>query len=222
MIKASNRQLKLLKFFGVPATSAWSQGAAGWEIAKIMKLQGNEELWRRYIFITGDVTGESADPVPVDPVSLWRVDVPSDFDYRAAVRRHRKEVAADTLKEDSRAAVRRYHEEVAAEILEENSPFDIPQPPVTFEGCTFMFTGKFDYGTREQCEQMVVSLGGKAAGSKSVSSNLDFLVIGNQGNAGWRQGSYGNKIEAAVVKRRDTGMPAIISEDHFVSALKER
>jgi NAD-dependent DNA ligase len=84
-----------------------------------------------------------------------------------------------------------------------------------------MFTGKFSFGTRKECQAAVIDRGGYAPSRKSVSSETDYLVIGAEGSKDWKRGSYGNKIEAGILSRREHGIPAIISEEHWVSQIGE-
>ena len=107
------------------------------------------------------------------------------------------------------------------DILNDESPFDRPQPSVSFPKRTFIFTGKFAFGTRKACQDAVISRGGSAPDQKTVSHLVDYLVIGTDGSKAWRRGTYGNKIEDAILSRRDYGSPAIISEEHWVAALNE-
>jgi len=196
----SNRQLKLLRFFGIEVDDDCSVGAAGWEIGQLMSHSENRDLWRRYIYVTGDTSQESPHPVDVQPSDLLAADVPDEFDYRAAVRAAR--------------------EEMVEQLLDGASPFDVPQPPVRFSGRAFLFTGKFDFGDRKACKQAVEAKGGTSA--KSVTSSLDYLVVGTKGSPTWKKGRYGAKIERAVALRRTCGAPAVISEEHWKRALRRR
>lgn len=84
-------------------------------------------------------------------------------------------------------------------------------PVVEFPAMSFCLTGKFAYGPRRICEEVVIERGGKAHGS--VTMGLDFLVIGTFSSTDWTHTSYGRKIEKAVEYRDKHGRPAIISED---------
>jgi NAD-dependent DNA ligase len=96
-------------------------------------------------------------------------------------------------------------------------PLDAPPPALEFNGCVYVFTGKFAYGPRKVCEQTVVELGGECTPKITLDTNV--LVIGTFGSRDWVQSSYGRKIEKAV-QYRQQGMPiSIVTEDHWVAAL---
>lgn len=196
---ASNRQKKLLRFFGVRFGPQISAGAAGWDIDIIMSDPANRELWRRYLFHTGDFDTASESVVPVDRKQLLSLVVPEDWSASQAV-------------SDFRAAT-------AAKIVEDESPYDSPEPAIVFQDMIFMFTGKFAHGSREQCQADTIARGGKCPKQKSVSQNIDYLVIGTDGSSRWKRGAYGNKIEQAILARRDYGTPAIVSEAHWKAFL---
>lgn len=97
-------------------------------------------------------------------------------------------------------------------------PVDDPEPLIPFNGQTFVFTGKFVYGTRAECEKVAVQRGARCA--SSVSKKVDILVIGAIGSADWIHSTYGRKIEAAV-DLRSAGHPiSIVSEEHWTGHLR--
>jgi NAD-dependent DNA ligase len=194
---ATNRQKKVLRFFGVPFHETITAGAAGWELGTIFSDEANSEQWRKYLFLTKDFDSDSDELAPYDSKALDEIEVPEDW--------------------SSRGAIQAFREEMVSHILASESPYDTPQPDVLFQGSSFCFTGKFDFGPRKACEDLIREKGGKVA--KGVSGALDFLVIGTQGSHDWKRGAYGNKIEKAIVLRREHGNPAIISEDHCFSFL---
>jgi NAD-dependent DNA ligase len=195
MPPASNRLLKLLKFFGapdpadMPADEAWEKRAAFFEDP------ANKERWNKYVYLTGDVDSESPDLKSFDQAALETVILPQDW---TAAR-----------------AEREYREQMAAKILQDRPLYDTPQPPVLFEGRVFLFTGEFEFGTRTRCEQAVRERGGVIPKNKEVSHVVDYLVVGAKGSATWKRETYGAKIEAAVVERHTHGKPAIITEEHW-------
>lgn len=194
---ATNRQKKVLRFFGVPFHETITAGAAGWELGTIFSDEANSEQWKKYLFLTKDFDSDSDELAPYDAKALDEIEVPEDW--------------------SSREAIQAFREEMVSHILASESPYDTPQPDVLFQGSSFCFTGKFDFGPRKACEDLIREKDGIVA--KGVSGALDFLVIGTQGSPDWKRGAYGNKIEKAIVLRREHGNPAIISEDHCFSFL---
>ena len=172
-------------------------GAAGWEIGFIMENEECREQWNRYLYLTKDFDSDTDQLKPFDEGELISIDVPEDWSASEAIRQFRDELVA--------------HE------LIDNSPFDQPQPHVEFSGKGFMFTGKFSYGTRKKCQMAITERGGYAPSKNSVSRKIDYLVVGAEGSKDWKRGSYGNKIEGAILARRVHGTPAIISEEHWTS-----
>lgn len=196
---ATNRQKKLLTFFGIRFSPNISTGAAGWEIGALMADQENRMRWCRYLYLTRDFGSDSAVPAHYDPDELAAVEIPEDWDASEAIQKLR--------------------DEIVGEEMSDGSPFDDPAPEVEFSGHNFMFTGKFDFGTRTACQTAVTDRGGAAPSQKSVSREIDYLVIGTGGSKAWKRGSYGNKIEEAIISRREHGTPAIISEEHWSTEL---
>jgi hypothetical protein len=202
VLRASNRQKKLLRFFEVPFSANISAGAAGWEIAGIMSKGEGRTRWHRYLFLTKDYDSETDLLKPFDAAALQAVQIPDNW--------------------SSSEEMKHFQDELVGNILLDESPFDQPQPVVSFTNHKFMFTGKFLFGTRKACQDAVTPLGGSAPDQKSVSHLIDYLVIGSQGSNAWSRGTYGNKIEDAVLSRREYGSPAIISEEHWTAALTQK
>lgn len=97
-------------------------------------------------------------------------------------------------------------------------PLSEPAPQLRFVGQTYVFTGKFAYGTRAACEQVVTARGGTC--DRGVTKQTNVLVIGTLGSEDWAQSSFGRKIETAV-HYRDNGLPlVIVSEEHWVGYLR--
>jgi hypothetical protein len=93
-------------------------------------------------------------------------------------------------------------------------PLTQPPPPVQFGGRTFVFTGRFLYGTRRACWRAVAELGGSY--EDAVTQRTDYLVIGSAGSADWVHSSHGRKIEKAVWAIEQGHRLLIISEEHWV------
>lgn len=93
-------------------------------------------------------------------------------------------------------------------------------PNIIFRGHSFMFTGRLIFGARKKAEHAVMDRGGKIAESDTVSSRLNFLVVGELGNEAWKYSRFGSKIEAALRMRKGgSSFPAIIHEKDFVAAV---
>ena len=199
--KATNRQKKLLRFFAIPFGPNLSIGAAGMKIEELMSDECNRDQWKKYLFLTQDFDSDSDELKPCSPADLAAVIVPDGW--------------------SGSQAIESYKEVLAAKIVREESPFDHPQPKLVFTGKTFLFTGQFAFGSRKECQSAVELRGGISSDQKQVSHAIDYLVVGTAGNKTWSKGSYGNKIERAVLIRRQHGRPAIVSEEHWIAALKE-
>ena len=204
----TNRQIKLLRFLGssIPCDC---KGIASGLIFRLYKDQRNEEkfnLWEKYLFHTGDKF-DSPDLMPFDIEELRKVVVPDDWKPEQSTRYR---VVPSKRWE-------RLQEQVM-EILKEGSPFDDPVPEIRFAGASFVFTGKFTSGTRAECQEAVEALG--AVAQNSVAGNTDYLTLGNEGSENWRQGSYGRKIEKAMIFRMKTGKPAVLAESDWLEAIR--
>lgn len=189
----------MLRFFDLDCAPDLSAGAAGWEIGRLFDWEPNRELWTRYVYLTQDFDGTSPDLKPYDRAALAALVMPDGSPWPGDARQAR--------------------EEIAAQILKDASPFDAPQPAITFAGKVFLFTGKFEFGTRTKCQQAVRERGGVPSESESADQLVDYLVVGAKGNPTWAHDGYGRKIEAAVVSRRSCGLPAIVSEAHWRASL---
>ena len=194
---ASNRQRKLLKFFGVKFGPEITLGAATWEIIRLLGDPSRHERWRRYVFLTRDFDSDTDDLRPFEEADVNAVDVPDGW--------------------GAEAAVQEFREELVQGVIEEQGPFDSPTPAIVYEGMAFCFTGKFDTGSRSDCKNEVRERGGKTAGS--VSRDVDYLVVGTKGSAVWKRGNHGGKIVQAINIRRETSRPAIVSEDAWRQSL---
>src|SRR6187431_3677078 len=73
-------------------------------------------------------------------------------------------------------------------------------PEILFEGASFCLTGKSHRYVRKDFESLILSLGGFVSGS--VSKNINYLVIGSEGNPSWAYACYGRKVEMAVQLRK--------------------
>lgn len=97
-------------------------------------------------------------------------------------------------------------------------PVDDPEPEIVFSDRTFVFTGRFVYGTRGQCERCVIERGGVIA--TGITRKVNYVVIGIHGSRDWIHSTHGRKIEQAV-EYRSMGLPlSVISEEHWTRAIR--
>ncbi len=92
------------------------------------------------------------------------------------------------------------------------------QPNVEFEGKRFCFTGKPKNGPKSKLQKAVEERNGKV--EKSVVQDLDFLVIGADGNECWAYSAYGRKVENAIQQRKAGAKVMIIHEFDFWDAVQ--
>ncbi len=82
----------------------------------------------------------------------------------------------------------------------------------------YVFTSRFAYGTRRQCQQEVLDRQSEVA--DNVTRLTTFLVIGSFGSRDWMTSSYGTKIRRAA-ELRDSGVAIrLVREDHWASNLR--
>jgi hypothetical protein len=96
-------------------------------------------------------------------------------------------------------------------------PFDVPYPPFQWAGSVFVFTGKFAFGTRADCQRQVSRLG--AFCEDNLTKRTTYLVIGTFGSRDWVHTSFGRKIQKAVDFRASGTRPLIVGEDHWAISL---
>ncbi|MGZ4925959.1 MAG: BRCT domain-containing protein [Burkholderiales bacterium] len=88
---------------------------------------------------------------------------------------------------------------------------------VEIAGSLFCLTGDFVFAPREQCEEAVVSRGGRVC--PSVTKKINYLVIGGLGSDEWKHGNYGTKILKAIEYKRQGCPILLIHEDSWTRAL---
>jgi len=87
------------------------------------------------------------------------------------------------------------------------------QPTVVFQEKRYCFTGASKKATRDSISKIVTQLGGTF--STSVTKNLHYLVIGNEGNPAWAMACYGRKIEQAMNLRKEGAKIVMLHENDF-------
>jgi len=96
-------------------------------------------------------------------------------------------------------------------------PFDSPLPDLLFHGRRYCLTGRFNTGTRAECEHFVESLGGIPIESPLKTGCV--VVVGRIGSVDWIHSTHGRKIEKAV-GLRSSGCPvSIVPEYHWYDSL---
>ena len=94
-------------------------------------------------------------------------------------------------------------------------PLCAPAPQIQFEGRSFVFTGTCIFGTRKECQDATIALGGTT--SKGVTKSVDYVVIGSYVTDSWIHETFGRKIEKAM-EYRESGVPlAIVAEEHWAN-----
>ncbi len=92
-------------------------------------------------------------------------------------------------------------------------------PEISIESSLFCFTGASADFTRVQFVEMVTSLGGRV--SPRVTQDLDYLVVGADGNPYWAYAAYGRKVETAVKYRKNGCKLLLIHEHDFRDAVQD-
>ena len=98
-------------------------------------------------------------------------------------------------------------------------PMSHPQPAIRFENSVFALTGRFVFGSRAECEDVIADLGGTVV--QSPTADTDYLVVGEIGSPDWAHSSFGRSIERAVELQGQGHGISIVSEEHWVSQLPD-
>ena len=97
-------------------------------------------------------------------------------------------------------------------------PLDAPPPEIAWPNSVFVFTGKFAFGTRADCQRSVTALG--AVCEADITKRTDYLIIGTFGSRDWVHTSFGRKIEKAMALRGTGSRPSVVGEDHWVASVQ--
>lgn len=102
--------------------------------------------------------------------------------------------------------------ETAAELKKILSPDSVFETSIdSLEGKQIVLTGDFRYGSKEEVEALVSSLGGVI--KSGVSKKTDCVIVGGLGSERWAQGNYGSKIKKAMELKRSGIDVHILTED---------
>ncbi|MHB8903083.1 MAG: hypothetical protein ACYC6Y_30345 [Thermoguttaceae bacterium] len=92
-------------------------------------------------------------------------------------------------------------------------------PMISFVGSSFCFTGASKKYSRTEFGNVVRLLGGNVV--SGVSADVDFLVIGANGNPCWAFACYGRKVEKAVELRKQGARLQLVHEYDFHDAVED-
>jgi hypothetical protein len=87
------------------------------------------------------------------------------------------------------------------------------KPSIEFDGRRFSFTGASAVAPRKMIATIVEELGGMFSGT--VSSETDYLVVGDAGNPAWAYACYGRKVEQAMKLRSEGAELLVVHERDF-------
>lgn len=93
------------------------------------------------------------------------------------------------------------------------------QPDVIFEGKNFCITGILSRCPRKDMEAKITALGGRCF--SRVSSKIDYLIVGVDGNLAWAYSCYGRKVENALAMRKEGHLIQIIHEFDFCDIIDD-
>lgn len=96
-------------------------------------------------------------------------------------------------------------------------PFDVPAPKIVIENHSFCLTGRFAYGSRDQCAEEILNLGGWV--HPTVLKSTHFVVVGTLASRDWAHSSYGRKIETALGWKQKGAETRIVAEDRWVESI---
>lgn len=89
---------------------------------------------------------------------------------------------------------------------------------VVLAGNTFCLTGKFQFGSRSECELATIQAGGVCV--SAVNKNTNYLVIGSAGpTKSWKQANYGQKIDSALKLKQQGYAIKVINEEKWLTFL---
>jgi NAD-dependent DNA ligase len=93
------------------------------------------------------------------------------------------------------------------------------KPDINFNGL-FCLTGTSAKYSRSDFKKVIAELGG--ATTDSVTKNVNYLVVGAEGNPNWAFACYGRKVETAVTLRKNGHQIMIIHENDLHKSISVR
>ena len=104
-------------------------------------------------------------------------------------------------------------------ILKEGVPFDDPVPQIEYHGKNFCCTGKFQFGSRAQCNNAIRRKGG--CPQKNVTLETNYLIVGGELSPVWAHESYGSKIEKALIYKLEGQPVALVAEEDWKKTIRD-
>ena len=101
-------------------------------------------------------------------------------------------------------------------MLPASQPCDQP-PQILFRDRAFLFTGKFQFGTRSKCREAVVARGGRW--QKSMTRAVDCLVVAGAGDV---VRDFTGKVRGWIYFHRKGWPCLLISEAQWRTALNSQ
>ena len=98
---ATNRQKKVLRFFGIDFGSDLSIGAAGWEIDNLFCSEENLYYWNKYLYLTKDYDVDSDSLIEFDLEEFNSTILPLDWDGRDEVKKFQDELVKNIISDAS-------------------------------------------------------------------------------------------------------------------------
>jgi hypothetical protein len=92
-------------------------------------------------------------------------------------------------------------------------------PEIAFEGSVFCITGASHKYTRAEFENTIVQFGGIP--KRAVTRDINYLIVGSEGNPCWAYACYGRKVEKAVELRKKGHAIIIAHENDFHDAVAD-
>jgi hypothetical protein len=90
-------------------------------------------------------------------------------------------------------------------------PLEQPPPALVWPPSVFVFTCKFAFGPRADCQRLAVARGGQC--EQNIPQRTTYLIIGTFGSRDWVHTPFGRKIEKAA-------RLAIVAEEHWARSLE--
>ncbi len=92
-------------------------------------------------------------------------------------------------------------------------------PEISFQGSLFCFVGASKQFSHDDFHDLVSRLGGRS--TTALTANVDYLVVGAEGNPCWSFACYGRTVERAIELRKSGARLALVHEFDFNDAVAD-